>query len=843
MQNEKLRPVRKSQLTGVKKTVLAEKEPWIKGGAIVVMEPFTGEILALASYPRFDPNDFIIAGNSEQKKEKMHQINRWFENENYLAQLWNRQQPLKREIYDDQEKRFYEEEIALSWDNYLDMILPKEGVVRKSFDKILSLSDAILIQRQADLLLKLFPSYDLYTIFNMIYTSEAHIPYRQSLKGVEKQAFLTHANECQLLIQQIKEELSPYLNEIKQNYDKVLVVDLCRLAVEESSFHPPLLAMKKNETLSSYHLQTGGLVTLMEFIKEKSKELFHDHNFKIWRRNEEKEFLKSKRQEEKTAKSYPKPYLDYLDKEEARVFQLFWEEYRWHLLLSLLTGQRPTYPDALLENCLLDPELELNYFLNWNQELEQGAHRSVKWQEAYTLLKQAIEKLPAGLAEDYLKSMRSYDELNRPLLGRYRAMRRSEAATEKDLAAAFYPVFGFGYGRSHAYRQSAIQGSLFKLVTAYEALVQRFNKMENRITSWHDLNPLVIVDEVYQHGDCRFVGYTAEGKPIPQLYKGGRLPRSLAHQHNGKVDLIRALEVSSNPYFSLLAGECLEKPDDLAEAARLFSFGSKTGIDLPAEIPGKVPNDLASNRTGLYAMAIGQHSLVVTPLQTAVMLAAIANGGNVVKPKIVRLTAGRQRSHKEDQIVCLPAFPYQTSLSHVGIDFPLFSAIPQEGRTSLINHIPTQIKNTLFMPEIIRQILLKGLQAVTLRTHQESLANLTKLYRSCPSAVKDFAELKDQLLGKTSTSESVENIDLDLEEGTNIYTHVWFGSIAFENQYGHKNRSLLLLKDEFGKPELIVVVYLRYGGYGKEAAPLAAQMVKKWREIKKKYANLYDKEE
>ena len=39
-------------------------------------------------------------------------------------------------------------------------------------------------------------------------------------------------------------------------------------------------------------------------------------------------------------------------------------------------------------------------------------------------------------------------------------------------------------------------------------------------------------------------------------------------------------------------------------------------------------------------------------------------------------------------------------------------------------------------------------------------------------------------------------------------------------------------QDEFGQPELIVVVYLRYGGYGKEAAPIAAQIVKKWREIK-----------
>ena len=59
--------------------------------------------------------------------------------------------------------------------------------------------------------------------------------------------------------------------------------------------------------------------------------------------------------------------------------------------------------------------------------------------------------------------------------------------------------------------------------------------------------------------------------------------------------------------------------------------------------------------------------------------------------------------------------------------------------------------------------------------------------------------------------------------------------MAFQNKENDKNKGVLLLKDEFGQPELIVVIHLRYGGYGKEAAPLAAQIVKKWREIKRKY--------
>ena len=41
-QNEELRVVRKSRLGGVKKTVIADKEPWIKGGGIVALDPSKG---------------------------------------------------------------------------------------------------------------------------------------------------------------------------------------------------------------------------------------------------------------------------------------------------------------------------------------------------------------------------------------------------------------------------------------------------------------------------------------------------------------------------------------------------------------------------------------------------------------------------------------------------------------------------------------------------------------------------------------------------------------------------------------------------------------------------------
>lgn len=816
-QNEEVRVVRKSNIGAIKQTIIALKQPWIKGGAIVVMEPENGEVLALASYPRFDPNDFILTGDKKQQKIKKGKIHRWFENEIYIAQIWDQQLPFERERYDDQNQNFYDEASWLTWKNYLNFILPQEGDLRTAVDQVKTISQAVEIQRQIERLRNLLPEYDIYSLMNALYMSDGNKPFRQLLKGADKQKLMAAMQENQLLIQEIKRNLDTYFILLPQNYDKVLLVDLCRMAVDERCFTPELLKAKGHETLANFHDQTGRLVELLAAVKEKSKQLFHENDFKAWRQKEEKVFLKQKRNEEKSAKAYPKPYIDYLDQQENLLFQEFWDAYSWDFAWTMLTKKSPEP----------SPGLSL-YFAEFSKEQKES-------QGGFGKLQEAVAGLPPDLAIQYLKSIRSYDQLTRPLLGRYRYLRQGEAPLEKHLAAAFYPAYGYGCGRSHAYRQAAIQGSLFKLVTAYEALVQRFKKLGGDGISPQELNPLIIVDDVYNQGSTRYVGYTEEGKPIPQLYKGGRLPRSLAHQHNGRVDLLRALEVSSNPYFSLLAGECLDHPDDLSEAARLFSFGSKTGIELPAEISGRVPNDLATNRTGLYAMAIGQHSLVVTPIQTAVMLAAIANGGKVLKPKLVKLTAGRQPAHGEDQIICSRTFPYQAELALVGIDFPLFSATAQSNQEGLVKVVPTEVKREIFMPDIIRQTLLRGLKAVSKRTHQESLTSLTRLYKQHPEAIRNFSELNEQILGKTSTSEAVENIDLDLEEGTSIYTHVWFGSIVFEKKPSDKNQAVLVIKDEFGKPELIVVVYLRYGGYGKEAAPLAAQIVKKWRELKLKH--------
>jgi len=798
-QNEKIRQTRLSRLNAIKTTIISDKDPWIKGGAIVAMDPNTGEILALASHPRFDPNDFVGSGAEESRKMKRQNVQKWLENENYIADIWNQQCPLEREVF-KKHRNYYIEEMPLTWDNYLSFILSTQSPLRDGERTLFNgtLQDAVTVQTHAEKVLDIFSSVtfddietkiDPYQIFDFLYRNdEDHEPRGKRLTKFQLEKIEQSIKPYLSQIDKHKRILDPYIGNCTRTYDQVLFIDLCLVACPQLS--ESLLAAVGKQSLSDYKEHAAAMVQLYGVIKKMTKDLFHDLDFKIWRKENEQSFLKNIRLEEKANHLYAKPYIDYLDGEENEQFQKFWDVYRWQIFESFLKGSQPEKDSTVATY--------LEHFRTWHQDIENGAHKSADWAERYTILANTVKNLNNDLTAQYLQSLRGFSDLTRPLIGSYRTLRKNHdhSQQEKHLAAAFYPKYGFGYGRSQGYRQAATQGSLFKLVTAYEALVQRYHHLQESGQDLKDLNPLKMVDLVFWKGKELYLGYHANNQPIPRNYKGGRLPRS-AMAAIGTVDLQGAIETSSNPYFSILAGDILHSPNDLVKAAKLFSFGRKTGIDLPCEIPGKLPNDLETNRTGLYACAIGQHTLVVTPLQTSVMLSTLANGGKVLKPQIVKMIIGKD--------------PRQ----HV----------------NLVTKTATEVQEVIFLPDAIRKILLDGMCRVVARTHSESLKSLTRLYEKNPEAINDYVEYKHRLLGKTSTSESIENIDLDPEVGTNLYTHVWFGGIAYDNDVVARQQQQFVFRDAAGKPELVVVVYLRYGGYGKEGGPIAAQMAKKWKEI------------
>ncbi len=776
--NEEIRVTRLSRLQEAKKTIIADKTPWIKGGAIVAMDPNTGDILALASHPRLDPNDFIRSGNKEISSDKNQNVSKWLENETYLEGIWDQKIPLVKEGF-AATKGIFQSEKTLDWETFLDFVLAKTAPL-KDVLRGATVKEAITIQRDAKQLMQLTNSQDAYTLFNILFEEEETKAFGKAINIEEKNRIRNLLNSQDLPIANKKQNLKKFFSQIQSTYDKVLAIDLMGLLVQEDAYPHYLDASIEDRTLSFHKEMSSAFAKLQEVAKKMATHLFHDLTFKEWRKDNEKNYLKQKREEEKKQHRYAKPYLDYLDAIEQEMFKTFWEKSGPLLIYTFLHG-KPTS---------IEKEFEpfTHHYLQWYHEIAKGAHAQIEWNSAYKALQEVTKPFSEEIATNYFKSLRNYKSLTRVLLGNYKSLKKERDGTQQEhhLAQSFYPKLGFGYGRSQGFRQAATQGSIFKLITAYEALIQRYNALKEEGQPLLDLNPLEITDAYQYRNKDLILGFHKNGEPIPRMYKGGRLPKS-ASANLGKMDILRAIETSSNPYFAILAADVIKSPNDLLEAAKGFSYGSKTGIDLPGEISGKMPTDLLTNKTGLYATSIGQHTLVVTPLQTAIMLSSLANGGAILKPNILKK-----------------------------IDGKVFA---------------TEIKRQIFLPEEVRKILIDGMAKVAQHTYTHNISPLKALYKNYQSAISDFIDMKNQLIGKTSTSESVETIDLSETEGQNLYTHVWFGGISYEDSSKDAGAHKFLFRNEYGAPELVVVVYLRYGGFGKEAAPLAAQIAKKWRSI------------
>jgi cell division protein FtsI/penicillin-binding protein 2 len=265
-QNEQLRVVRLSHLNTAKQTILASKHPWIKGGAIVAMEPQTGEVLTLASYPRFNPNDFILSGKPDIIKEKKRMINQWLENESHLADLWDQRKPLERERYDLLHQVFYDQQSFLSWDFYLDLILNHENPLRAQLNRVKTIEQAFTIQNEVEILQALYEEHSLYSIFNHLYYSEEHIAYPSPLSLSDKRELENNFHQHALKIIEIKRKLDPYLQSIPSNYDKVLLIDLCRLIVISDRFSLDLFKIVGSQSLAYYREMTIHFFNLIPVI-------------------------------------------------------------------------------------------------------------------------------------------------------------------------------------------------------------------------------------------------------------------------------------------------------------------------------------------------------------------------------------------------------------------------------------------------------------------------------------------------------------------------------------------------------------------------------------------------
>ncbi len=147
------------------------------------------------------------------------------------------------------------------------------------------------------------------------------------------------------------------------------------------------------------------------------------------------------------------------------------------------------------------------------------------------------------------------------------------------------------------------------------------------LTAWAAMEEGVITpdEEIYCPGQYRL------GRRTFRCWRAGG---------HGKVDMRRALKESCDTYFYEVGRRLgIER---LAQYGRLAGFGRKTGIDLENEKGGLVPDPAWKQRLGrepwqegeTIIAAIGQGSVLVTPLQLARFYAFIANGGHLVAPRV-----------------------------------------------------------------------------------------------------------------------------------------------------------------------------------------------------------------
>jgi penicillin-binding protein 2 len=335
-------------------------------------------------------------------------------------------------------------------------------------------------------------------------------------------------------------------------------------------------------------------------------------------------------------------------------------------------------------------------------------------------------------------------------------------------SSAYNQLFGPNSGDpllNRAIQSAGPTGSTFKMITATAALESG---------AWSP-------GETYDDTGCFHEG------PIC-LHNAGNVA-------NGVIDIVTAIKVSDDVFFynlGALMNSDAPQGGALQRWARLYGLGQRTGIDLPQEVSGVVPdpaywNELnrleleCENATGPFKghpkhpashggcgigtltpwtygdnvnAAVGQGDDQVTPMQLAVAYAAMANDGTVVTP-------------------------------HVGMDI-------QEPDGVVLQRIAPPAKRHLNLNPLYRQTIMQGLREAASQPGGTS--------------ADVFGNFPEQVYGKTGTAQYINN---GVETDT-----AWY--------------ACFVPPSATSKP-IVVVVTVAKGGFGAvAAAPVAREILSQW---------------
>jgi len=129
---------------------------------------------------------------------------------------------------------------------------------------------------------------------------------------------------------------------------------------------------------------------------------------------------------------------------------------------------------------------------------------------------------------------------------------------------------------------------------------------------------------------------------------------------HGLTDMRKAIAESCNVYFYTIGGGYENQVglgvDKIKKYLDLFGWTKKTGIDLPSELSGFVPEKnwkkekykQAWTDGDTFNLAIGQGFIKITPIEVVTAFSAIANGGKLLQPKMVKKIIDKDKNTIEE---------------------------------------------------------------------------------------------------------------------------------------------------------------------------------------------------